>query len=151
MSGGNIQGKNHLETETNTYLFTHTPHPMAKNIIDIKNRTGKYFCLPAPMLFCLSILAVLFDSNETEVNRFSSTKIVKINWTIKYSHWICQFLSWGHLAITDTPIHYGTEKKTAKMTDVWPKKKRTTTRAAKEMKTDIATGRSSLIRTWSTF
>lgn len=31
------------------------------------------------------------------------------------------------------------------------KKKRTTTRAAKEMKTEIATGRSSLIRTWSTF
>ena len=87
---------------------------MAKNIIDIKNRTGKYFSLPAPMLFCLSILAVLFDSNETEVNRFSSTKIVKINWTIKYSHWICQFLSWGHLAITDTPIHYGTEKKNSK-------------------------------------
>lgn len=45
----------------------------------------------------------------------------------------------------------GQKKKNSKNDRRLTEKKRTTTTAAKEMKTEIATGRSSLIRTWSTF
>lgn len=91
---------------------------MAKNIIDIKNRTGKYFCLPAPILFCLSILAVLFDSNETEVNRFSSTKIVKLTELLNtHTEFVNSCLE--VISLLQIPQFItGQKKKTAKMTDV---------------------------------